>query len=252
MGWQSGQEAPLSTKQYPKLREAPEKAIKSGTVGVVSGELSRYSIFSMALLGLLSYSGELVSYFSWQTSSNVTGNCNELAKGMQGDWLWLIGDDHVFNPDLLERLVLHDVDVVVPLCLQRSSPYPHVVYEGEDFEADEEGTHILHTSLPEDGLTEIYASGQAGMLIKKHVLDAIGEPWFETYGKQNEDLEFCRKIRNAGFKIHCDTGAHLGHIGQVIVWPHYHEQYKWGIRMNTGAEQNIFLRRFSESGLSPA
>ena len=76
-------------------------------------------------------------------------------------------------------------------------------------------------------------------------------PYFETYGKQNEDLEFCRKIRNAGFKIHCDTGAHLGHIAQVIVWPHHHPEYDWGIRMMTGDDQNIFLRRFAES-LAPS
>jgi hypothetical protein len=243
----------VTTKQYPKLREAPKKVVKSGTVGVVSGELSRYSIFSMALLNLLSYSGELVSHFDWMTGSNVTGNCNDLARRMQGDWLWLIGDDHVFMPDLLERLVLHDVDVVVPHCLQRSAPYPHVVYEGEDLDAQEEGTHVLHTNLPESDLIEIYASGQAGMLIKKHVLEKIGDPYFETYGKQNEDLEFCRKIRKAGFKIHCDTGALLGHIAQVIVWPHHSEEYRWGIRMNVGAEQNILLRRFGPSGsLTPA
>jgi len=243
----------VTTNQYPKLREAPKKTVKPGTVAVISGELSRYSIFSMALLNLLSYSGELVSHFDWLTGSNVTGNCNDAAKRIQGDWLWLIGDDHVFHPDLLERLVLHDVDVVVPLCLQRSSPYPHVVYEGEQHDAAEEGTHILHTSLPAEGLTEIYASGQAGMLIKRHVLDAIGEPYFETYGKQNEDLEFCRKIRNAGFKIHCDTSALLGHIAQVIVWPNHHDEYGWGIRMNTGADQNIFLRRFDNTAsLTPA
>jgi hypothetical protein len=243
----------VTTGQAPKLREVPKQVLKPGTVGVVSGELSRYSIFSMALLNLLSYSGELVSHFDWMTGSNVTGNCNDLARRRQGDWLWLIGDDHVFHPSLLERLVMHDVDVVVPHCLQRAAPYPQVIYEGEDHDASEQGTHILHTALPEDELIEIYASGQAGMLIKSYVLEAIGEPYFETYGKQNEDLEFCRKIRKAGFKIHCDTGALLGHIAQVIVWPQWHEEHNWGIRMNVGAEQNIFLRRFGPSGsMTPA
>ena len=35
----------------------------------------------------------------------------------------MIGDDHAFLPDMIERLVLHDVDVVAPLCLQRASPF---------------------------------------------------------------------------------------------------------------------------------
>ena len=140
-----------TTGQYPKTLAPPKKVVKPGTVGVISGDLSRYSIFSMSLLNLLSYSGELVSHFDWLTGSNITGNCNDLAGRMQGDWLWMIGDDHAFLPDLLERLVLHDVDVVAPLCLQRAAPYPHVVYEGEDLDADVEGTHVLHTNLPRPG-----------------------------------------------------------------------------------------------------
>ena len=60
------------------------KVVKGGTVGVISGDLSRYSIFSMCLLNLLSYSGEIVSYFDWLTGSNITGNCNELASACKG------------------------------------------------------------------------------------------------------------------------------------------------------------------------
>ena len=239
----------MSTGQAPQLREAPKRTVKPGTVGVISGDLSRYSLFSMCLLGLLSYSGELVSHFDWLTGSNITGNCNELAKRMQGDWLWMIGDDHAFESNLLERLVLHDVDVVAPLCLQRASPFPQVVYEGEEEDAAVVGTHVLHTNLPQDGLLEVYAVGGAGMLIKRHVLEAIGEPYFETFGKQNEDLEFCRKIRNAGFKIHCDTGALLGHIANMVVWPHWlGDDDRWGIRLGVGDNQDIYVKRFGPSG----
>ena len=238
----------MTTGQHPQLREAiaatlnGQKAVKPGTVGVISGDLSRYSMFSMCLLNLLSYSGELVGYFDWLTGSNITGNCNDVCKRMQGDWVWLIGDDHAFAPDLLERLVLRDVDVVAPLCLQRATPFPIVVYDGEDEDASEEGTHRLHRNLPETGIHEVYACGGAGMLVKRHVLEAIGEPYFETFGKQNEDLEFCRKIRDAGFKIHVDCDALLGHIGNMIVWPHYIDG-DWGTRLKLGAENNVLLKR---------
>jgi hypothetical protein len=245
----------MTTKQYPKLREAEKPQVKPGTVGVISGDLARYSLFNACLIGLLAHSGELVGHFDWLMGSNITGNCNDLARRMQGDWLWMIGDDHAFAPQLLERLVLHNVDVVAPHCLQRAWPFPHVIYEGEEEDAAEYGTHLLHTDLPQDALVEVHAVGGAGMLIKKRVLDAIGEPYFETFGKQNEDLEFCRKIRNAGFKIHVDTGALLGHIGNMIVWPQYlGEQDRWGMRLTMGddPEANIPLRRFGPGGtLSP-
>jgi hypothetical protein len=261
----------MTTGQFPRPREVEQhplaevmrqslatngnQSVKQGTVGVISGELARYSMFSMSLINMLSYSGELVGHFDWLIGSNITGNCNELCKRMEGDWVWMIGDDHAFLPDIVERLVLHDVDVVAPLCLQRASPYPHVVYEGEDFDA-EQGTHILHRNLPKEGLHEVYAVGGAGLLVKKHVLEAIGDPYFETFGKQNEDLEFCRKIRNAGFKIHVDCSTLLGHIGNMIVWPHWNEQEEdWGIRLNVGNDtngpHNVFLKRVM-AALAPA
>ena len=86
------------------------------------------------------------------------------------------------------------------------------------------------------------------MLIKETRPGAIGEPYFETYGKQNEDLEFCRKIRNAGFKIHVDCDTLLGHIGNLIVWPYWNEsEDEWGIRLNVGNDErgphNVFLKR---------
>lgn len=257
----------MTTGQYPKPREHPladamreslsgngKQVVQSGTVGVISGDLSRYSMFSMCLINLLAYSGELVSHFDWLIGSNITGNCNELARRMQGDWLWMIGDDHAFMPNILEQLVLHDVDVVAPLCLQRASPFPHVVYSGEDTSGDvEQGTHILYRDLPSSGLHEVYAVGGAGLLVKRHVLEAIGEPYFETFGKQNEDLEFCRKIRNAGFKIHVDCDALLGHIGNMIIWPVWNNEVGWGIRLQTGSDHNVFLKRIYESeSLAPA
>ena len=243
----------MGTKQHPQLREVPKRTVKAGTVGVITADLSRYPLFSISLINMLSYSGELIGYFDWLIGSNITGNCNELASRMQGDWLWMIGDDHAFEPDILERLVLHDVDAVAPLCLQRQAPFPHVVYEGEEKDALVEGTHVLHTSLPSSGLQEVYAVGGAGLLVRKHVLDAIGPPYFETFGKQNEDLEFCRKIRDAGFKIHVDCDAKLGHIGNHIVWPQWHDEHGWGIRLTVGADQDIYLRRFdATNSLTPA
>ena len=98
---------------------------------------------------------------------------------------------------------------------------------------------------------EVYAVGGAGLLIKKHVLEAIGDPYFETYGKQNEDLEFCRKIRNAGYKIHVDTGCLLGHIGQLVSWPQWDEENGgWGARVDLGGEggRDVMVRRYYGSG----
>jgi hypothetical protein len=86
------------------------------------------------------------------------------------------------------------------------------------------------------------------MLVRRNVLEAVGWPkdkpweerlWFEYEQGQrlNEDLVFCRKIREAGFKIWCDVETQIGHRGMFTAWPHYSEN-KWGLGLNMGPSTN--------------
>ena len=155
----------------------------------------------------------------WVKGLDVTANYNKIIESLEGEWFWIMGDDHVFDPLILIQLLNHNLDVVVPLCLQRQAPFMPVVYSGE--EPREDGMPLFVTAvLPPNGLVEVHAAGTAGMLIRRHVLDAIKRPVFQTSGvHQNEDLNLCQKIREAGFKIHCDVDARLGHIGVFGIFP---------------------------------
>jgi hypothetical protein len=208
----------------------------SGTIGVLSSELARYADFSIALMHLNKPAG---TRLAWTKGVNVVNNMNRMVTQLHGDWLWVLGDDHVFDPDLLVRLLTHDVDVVVPLCLKHSPPYDPVVYSHQN----ENGEYVGHTDLPESGLHPIYAAGTAGMLIRRHVLDALQDPVFETHGGLNEDLTFCAKVRAAGFRIWCDVDSPLGHLSQISVWPTY-EDGQWQIGLNLGNGETFKLRRF--------
>jgi hypothetical protein len=74
------------------------------------------------------------------------------------------------------------------------------------------------------------------MLIRRRVLDALERPIFRTSGHyQNEDLNLCAKIREAGFKIHCDVDARLGHIGLMNVVPMWAGD-GWGVALETGGQ----------------
>jgi hypothetical protein len=206
--------------------------------------MSRFADFSIALLHVLKPPG---TKLAWAKGGDVVRNCNRLVKNLHGDWLWLIGDDHLFDPDIVLRLLACEKDVVVPLCLKRSAPFDPVVYSGQD-----ENGKYEYAELPEHGLHEIYASGQAGMLIRRHVLEAIDEPWFDRPENEGEDVRFCRKVREAGFKIHCDVDTQLGHIGLMHVWPQHGED-GWGIELNIGDGQLIPLKRIKAGpSLTPA
>jgi GT2 family glycosyltransferase len=210
--------------------------MNGGTIGVCSGEVVRYADFCQALTIL---GKPDATRLIWAKTSDIAGNCNMIFRNFKGDWVWLIGDDHVFDPAILLRLLAHDVDVVVPLCLKRSPPYDPVVYSHQN--AD--GHYVGQTDMPEHGLVEVYACGQAGMLIRREVIEAIEDPWFEMHGGPNEDLNFCAKVRDAGFRLWCDLDSLLGHMASHTVWPAYREE-GWHADLHVDHQLTLPLRRY--------
>ena len=191
-----------------------------GTIAVPGGDLARYQEFTFSLAKLKKPNG---STLAMHCGLSVHRNLNMITREMTGEWLWLQGDDHVFPEDLLIQLLDRQVDVIVPLMYKRTPPFTLVLYERSrvNEEGEVEYEPYRPSALPSKGIVKVHAAGTGGMLIRKHVLDAIGDPWFTTTGadNQNEDLEFCRKIRDAGFDIWADTEAWMGHIGRMQVWP---------------------------------
>ena len=85
------------------------------------------------------------------------------------------------------------------------------------------------------------------MLIQKRVLDAIPARPFETSrGHHNEDLGFCRNVREAGFKIHCDVDTHLGHVGTMWCAPQWLDEHGWGIALTIGPGHVMPIRRLGQ------
>lgn len=228
----------MTTHQFPQKRGE----VDQGLIGIVCGELTRYVHFWMCMLFL----DKLDTKLQIDPGSNITNQCNAIIKRARKEgsaWVWIMGDDHAFFPDILIKLLAHDVDVVVPHCLQRSAPYNPVQYKG----LNHEGHHELEQDMPEKGLHEIYAAGSAGMLVRKKVIDALPEkPFITTGGNQNEDLEFCRAIREAGFKLWCDVETPLAHIGTQVVWPHWMDEYGWGAMLDIGPQQRMPVRRIAQ------
>ena len=207
----------------------------AGTVGLVSQTLARYTDFWLAFQSLVRPAS---TKFSFQQGMDVTGGWNRIIDTVAGDWLWIMGDDHTFAPDILVNLIAHDVDVVVPLVLKKDAPFDPVVYEGEEG-VDEATGLTMHrvARLPHTGLHEIYAAGSAGMLIRRHVIDALERPLFRTsHGVQNEDLLLCKAVREAGFKIYCDVEQKMGHIGIHTAYPMWTGDM-WGSILDLGNGQ---------------
>lgn len=212
-------------KRIPGTRIPSPENFPGGTVGIVAGDLARYSEFTVSLCGAISASPK-GSKLRYTRSVDVSGNCNEICRAAisdtHHDWVWIMGDDHGFDQStllwLLEDLYSSDdVDVVVPHCLKRTPPWMPVVYSHQN----DAGWFVV-ADLPQKGLTRIHAAGSAGMLIRRRVLETLDDPWFQPApgaAGLNEDLYFCEKVREAGFGIFCDPEVTIGHIAAHTIRP---------------------------------
>lgn len=213
----------------------------AGTVLVASGAQPRYYEYTNSTEGLFAPNG---SRYLIERGCSVVDNFNAGLRKATGDWVWFLGDDHQFVPETLMRLLKHDVDVVVPISPIKIAPFSPCVLHGpadgsvwhpnmELYEWDElSGGGLM--ALPQGDFI-----GQAGMLVKKHVLDAIGDPWFKCGqldpGRLQEDMYFCHELQKKGFTVWIDTDVIFDHWFIMGVTARKHNG-KYAPAIKTGAQ----------------
>ena len=178
-----------------------------------------------------------------QVGLELAHNLNQGLAQMTGDWAFLMGDDHTFGSNVVQRLldtmIKWDLDILVPLVLRKAPPYTNVLYGPPERMKDghEELFPINLTGVT--GLMEVHAAGSAGMLIRRRVLKLLEKPWFRVgqYKPDHyqEDVNFCERAKALGFKIWADTRICLGHIAQVTVYPHVFPDGRRGVTLALGA-----------------
>jgi cellulose synthase/poly-beta-1,6-N-acetylglucosamine synthase-like glycosyltransferase len=140
---------------------------------------------------------------------------------LSGDYdaLLFIDSDMVVPVDLITRLVEADKDIVSGLAFRRVPPYEPCIFKKCDRISSE-----FWFDYPK-GMTEIEGVGMACTLIKRKVFETLEKPYFFPMPKLGEDLAFCIRAKEQGFKIHCDTELICGHCNtEVITDAHY---LKW-------------------------
>lgn len=139
--------------------------------------------------------------------------------------LW-VDSDMVFDADTLERLVkdIQGKDFVTALCFRRRPDYDPCIYQKIGYKKvdGDEVTPIAETYMdyPKNSLFEIEGCGFACALMKVSMYSKIkeqcGTPFAPVPGF-GEDISFCIKARECGYKLYCDSSIKVGHISQMVV-----------------------------------
>lgn len=142
------------------------------------------------------------------------------AREANADYLLMLDDDMLVPPDLVQRLIAHDKDVVGALYYQRGGDFHPVVMKMHEDEIGSFSCRFLDRSDPvimHPGLYPVDIIGGGCMLFKMHVFDKLIEPYFTWEHNIGTDLQICRRMLEAGFQPYIDTTIELGHIGERCV-----------------------------------
>ena len=137
--------------------------------------------------------------------------------------------DMVFMPDTLKRLHADmddndDCEMVTGLYVKRHRPVLPVLYEVLEAPTPSEKGILERnikefTSYPKDDFFTVKGCGFGCVLTSVNLLRKVWKefgPVFNPYPWAGEDISFCHRVNQLGYKIYCDSRVTCGHIGQLI------------------------------------
>lgn len=185
-------------------------------VGVGSANGWVHQQYALSLGTMIGFSRKLpVKLALTRATSSIVANTRnhmvDAAMVLGADKLLMIDSDIIFPHDLLERLIAHDRPIVAVPYRRRSAPHDILA------NPEEAGDQV--------GLRPMLTMALGCSLISTSVFRDLGRPWWhfgDPYGRPEgvigEDMTFCSRARDAGYRIMADCDINLGHVGEQIIW----------------------------------
>jgi len=210
-------------------------------IGISGGQLARYSVFYDSILHLATPQGTaLVQAKGANIAENRNGIAEEALK-IGAEWVFYVDDDQVFAPDTLLQLLKHDKDVVSGLYVSREAPFIPHIYDKED---EREWCFPRLLKPFDGGLTgPLKATGAGCLLVRTKVFEKMEKPYWRlgqiTKDGWGDDLNFCHRVREAGFEIWADLNVVVGHQFNATLWPKRQPDGTWTTVILQGNQQQI-------------
>ena len=129
--------------------------------------------------------------------------------------LIMMDTDQVYHPRTITRLLSHKLPAVGCLVYRRYPPFDPLMMKGSL------GKYETIADWEPNSLVEVDATGTGCIMFNMSVFRKMPMPWFESTVHEDkpvgEDIGFCAKMRNAGYKIYVDTSIPAGHLSQIQI-----------------------------------
>jgi len=76
------------------------------------------------------------------------------------------------------------------------------------------GYYYMRDDEITNGLQDVSVTGGGCMFCRMDALLSVSQPWFVPELKYGTDIQICEKVREAGWRVKCDTSITLGHVMQ--------------------------------------
>ena len=157
---------------------------------------------------------------------------NKLAKRaieMGADYTMWFDSDMIFQPDTMLRLLEHKDEggIISGLYFRRSPHYTPVVFAKCNIR---ERSWADLEEIPTE-LCEVEGVGFGCVLVSTDVLMSMAAKkwrWFEPLKGFGEDLSFCWRARQCGYKVLLDPNVKCGHVGHIVVTEQFFHLYEGG------------------------
>ena len=135
--------------------------------------------------------------------------------------LWL-DSDMVFQPTLYDDLSFSGHDFVTGVYHTRRPAYNSCIFEKIDLDS------FKAVEKYQNDIFRVEGCGFGCVLIATQILRDVMLTYktcFMPIKDYGEDIAFCLRARDMGYKLFCDPSVVCGHVGHITIYPEDHDVY---------------------------
>ena len=150
----------------------------------------------------------------------------------ESDFVLWLDSDMIFPADVLKRMLKvierDDIDILCGLYFRRVPPYTPTLFD--ELIVDENGEiGWSEFTRIDNKLFEVGGCGFGCVLLPTDALVSVQAKFGQMFTPINgvgEDLSFCWRARQCGYRIWCDPTIPLGHVGYTVITRDYFLAYQ--------------------------